>query len=121
MQARPFLGDVERPGLNLGNCGSRRTSGGPVGAASAQGAPTIGEALSLIERTEMSGSEFERENIVTETLSATAASKPADTSSDNSSHEHNHEHTWRPAFRPRRVSTIRATSTMPAVSASSRI
>ena len=44
----------------------------------------------------MSGSEFERENIVTETLSANAASKPADTSSDNSSHEHNHEHTWRP-------------------------
>ena len=40
VQARPFLRDVERPGLNLRNCGSRRTSGGPVGAASAQGAPT---------------------------------------------------------------------------------
>src|SRR6187551_1309773 len=35
----------------------------------------------------MSGSEFERENIVAETLSATAASKPADTP---------REHTWRP-------------------------
>ena len=37
-----------------------------------------GEALSLFERNKMSGSEFERENIVAETLSATAASKPAD-------------------------------------------
>ena len=36
--------------------------------------------LALIERTKMSGSEFERENIVTEALSATAASKPADRS-----------------------------------------
>jgi glutamate synthase (NADPH/NADH) large chain len=44
----------------------------------------------------MSGSEFERENIVTETLSANADSKPADTSSDNSSLEHAREHTWRP-------------------------
>jgi glutamate synthase (NADPH/NADH) large chain len=35
----------------------------------------------------MSGSEFERENIVAETLSATAASKPADSP---------REHTWRP-------------------------
>jgi len=35
----------------------------------------------------MSGSEFERENIVTETLSATAASKAADIA---------REHTWRP-------------------------
>src|SRR4029077_15161744 len=45
---------------------------------------------------EMSGSEFERENIVTETLSATAASKPADISSDNFTHEHTREHSWRP-------------------------
>jgi glutamate synthase (NADPH/NADH) large chain len=35
----------------------------------------------------MSGSEFERENIVAETLSATAASKPADIV---------REHDWRP-------------------------
>jgi len=42
-----------------------------VGAASAQGAPVTVKALDLIERTEMSGSEFERENIVAETLSAT--------------------------------------------------
>ena len=41
VQARPFLRDVERPSLNLRNCGSRRTSGGPVGAASVQGAPTM--------------------------------------------------------------------------------
>jgi len=39
-KARSFLGDVERPGLNSEIFGSRRTSGGPVGAASAQGAPT---------------------------------------------------------------------------------
>ena len=45
VQARPFLGDVERPGLNLGNCGSRRTSGGPVGTANVQGAPVTVEAL----------------------------------------------------------------------------
>ena len=36
VQARPFLRDVERPSLNLGNFGSRRTSGGPVGAANAK-------------------------------------------------------------------------------------
>ena len=41
VQARPFLRDVERPSLNLRNCGSRRTSGGPVGAASVHGAPTM--------------------------------------------------------------------------------
>src|ERR1700675_3630163 len=46
-----------------------------------------GEALSRIERIEMSGSEIERENIVTETLSSTAASKPAEVA---------REHTWRP-------------------------
>jgi len=40
----------------------------------------------------MSGSEFERENIVTETLSATAASKPDDTSIK----EPAREHSWRP-------------------------
>ena len=40
----------------------------------------------------MSGSEFERENIVTEMLSATAATKPADTSLEDSRREHN----WRP-------------------------
>ena len=51
-----------------------------------------GEALSLFERNEMSGSEFERENIVAETLSATAASKPADTLLEDSPREHN----WRP-------------------------
>ena len=39
----------------------------------------------------MSGSEFERENIVTEALSATAASKPADTRSKPA-----REHNWRP-------------------------
>ena len=42
----------------------------------AQGAPTNGEAFSLIERTEMSGSEFERENIVSDALSAAPDSKP---------------------------------------------
>src|ERR1039458_3199194 len=46
-----------------------------------------GEALSLIERTEMSGSEFERENIVTDALSAAPASKPAEPA---------REHSWRP-------------------------
>ncbi len=40
----------------------------------------------------MSGSEFERENIVAEALSATAASKPADTLPEDSPREHN----WRP-------------------------
>ena len=40
----------------------------------------------------MSGSEFERENIVAETLSATAASKPADTLLEDSPREHD----WRP-------------------------
>ena len=40
----------------------------------------------------MSGSEFERENIVAETLSATAASKPADTSPG----DFQREHSWRP-------------------------
>ena len=40
----------------------------------------------------MSGSEFERENIVAETLSATAASKPADTSLEDTPREHS----WRP-------------------------
>src|SRR4051812_41059134 len=40
----------------------------------------------------MSGSEFERENIVAETLSATAASKPADTLFG----DFPPEHTWRP-------------------------
>ena len=40
----------------------------------------------------MSGSEFERENIVAEALSATAASKPADTLLEDSPREHD----WRP-------------------------
>src|SRR5438105_913188 len=40
----------------------------------------------------MSGSEFERENIVAEALSATAASKPADTLPADSPREHS----WRP-------------------------
>ena len=40
----------------------------------------------------MSGSEFERENIVAETLSATAASKPADTLLEDVQREHD----WRP-------------------------
>src|SRR5215216_4495255 len=40
----------------------------------------------------MSGSEFERENIVAETLSATAASKPADTLLEDTPREHS----WRP-------------------------
>src|SRR6185503_2267377 len=40
----------------------------------------------------MSGSEFERENIVAETLSATAASKPADTLLEDTPREHD----WRP-------------------------
>ena len=39
----------------------------------------------------MSGSEFERENIVTETLSATAASKPDDMSNQEVAREHD----WR--------------------------
>src|ERR1700722_224820 len=42
------FGDAERLGLNLGNRGSRRTSGGPVGAATAQGAPTTVRPLALI-------------------------------------------------------------------------
>src|SRR3977135_2058604 len=46
-----------------------------------------GEALSRIERIEMSGSEIERETIVTETLSSTAASKPAEVA---------REFSWRP-------------------------
>src|SRR5258707_6460311 len=50
------------------------------------------KALDLIERTKMSGLEFERENIVTETLSATAASKPDDTSTQ----EPAREPSWRP-------------------------
>src|SRR5450756_1098505 len=42
----------------------------------------------------MSGSEFERENIVTNALSAASDSKPAD---DNIQREHTpREHTWRP-------------------------
>src|SRR6184192_3046635 len=40
----------------------------------------------------MSGSEFERENIVAEALSATAASKPADALLEDSVREHD----WRP-------------------------
>jgi glutamate synthase (NADPH/NADH) large chain len=40
----------------------------------------------------MSGSEFERENIVAEALSATAASKPADTLLEDTPREHS----WRP-------------------------
>ena len=40
----------------------------------------------------MSGSEFERENIVAEALSATAASKPADTLLEDTPREHD----WRP-------------------------
>jgi glutamate synthase (NADPH) large chain len=41
----------------------------------------------------MSGSEFERENIITDALSAGLASKPAD---DTIQREHEREHTWRP-------------------------
>src|SRR6202034_3513264 len=48
-----------------------------------------GEALRLIERTEMSGSEFERENIVREALWAAAASNPAEADAGR-------EHNWRP-------------------------
>ena len=45
----------------------------------------------------MSGSEFERENIVAEALSATAASKPADTLLENAQLENvQREHDWRP-------------------------
>src|SRR5882672_202384 len=46
-----------------------------------------GEALALFERTDMSGSEFERENIVTDALSAAPASKPDEPA---------REHSWRP-------------------------
>ena len=40
----------------------------------------------------MSGSEFERENIVTDALSANPASKPAEASQEDSPREHS----WRP-------------------------
>ena len=43
--------------------------------------------LRPLERTEMSGSELERENIVTDALSAAPASKPLEPA---------REHTWRP-------------------------
>src|SRR3984957_1256696 len=47
----------------------------------------------------MSGSEFERDNIVADTLAVAPASKPAELHVE-SSHadvpEHTHEHTWRP-------------------------
>src|SRR6476661_4619849 len=46
-----------------------------------------GEALTGSRGTEMNGSEFERENIVTDALSAGPASKPAEPA---------REHTWRP-------------------------
>src|ERR1700736_5529320 len=46
-----------------------------------------GEALTGLRGTEMSGSEFERENIVTDALSADPASKPAELA---------REHDWRP-------------------------
>src|SRR4030081_2493340 len=51
-----------------------------------------GEALSLFERIEMSGSEFEREHIVTDALSATAASKPDAAAQE----EPQREFSWRP-------------------------
>src|SRR6202165_5141365 len=46
-----------------------------------------GEALAGLRGQEMSGSEFERENIVTDALSADPASKPAESA---------REHSWRP-------------------------
>ncbi|MGA9300839.1 MAG: hypothetical protein WBW45_11445, partial [Bradyrhizobium sp.] len=80
--ARPFAGDAERPCLNLditargGRAVARR-----AGSANAQGAPLTVKAFSLIDwlrGLEMSRSEIEHESIVTQTLSASAASKPAD-------------------------------------------
>ena len=88
------LRDVERPSLNFGNCGSRRTSGGPVGAASAQGAPgDDGEALAGLR-----GRRDERVGIRARThpdeaLSATAISKPDDADSNLNIAR---EHSWRP-------------------------
>src|SRR5260370_7130617 len=58
--------------------GLERRRGGPGGAANAQGAQSDGEALSRIEEDEMNGSEFERENIATDALSAASAFKPAE-------------------------------------------
>jgi hypothetical protein len=58
----------------------------------------------------MSGSEFERENIVAEALSATAASKPA----DNLLEDFPREHDWR-----RRRGHVRPEEKNSAASASS--
>src|SRR6516162_5451784 len=65
-----------------------RTSGGPVGSAERPRCAGNGEALSPRGQN-MSGSEIERENIVTETLSASADSKPLE-------REHEREFSWRP-------------------------
>ena len=52
-----------------------------MGAANAQGAPTTTvRPFAGLRGCEMSGSEFERENIVTDALSAAPASKPAEPS-----------------------------------------
>src|SRR5260370_1429408 len=49
--------------------------------------------IALLRGLEMSGSEFERENIVTDALSAAPASKPDALSLENPAREHS----WRPA------------------------
>src|SRR5450755_638868 len=51
-----------------------------------------GEALTGLRGLEMSGSEFERENIVTDALSAAPTSKPVEPSLENPWREHD----WRP-------------------------
>src|SRR5258707_15152248 len=56
-----------------------------------------GEALTGLRGRKMSGSEFERENIMTDVLSAAPASKPADQLEDSQLLEDSRrEHDWRP-------------------------
>src|SRR5579872_1625552 len=68
----------------------------PGGCRNVQGAPNTVRPLTK-GRGHMSGSEFERETIVTGMLSATADSKAADAAHDASYGPHTPElHTWRP-------------------------
>ena len=64
VQARPFVGDVGRPSLNF----EIAARGGRAVARwvprNAQGAPTTVRPIALLRGLEMSGSEFERENIL---------------------------------------------------------
>src|SRR5262249_10708222 len=84
-----FAGGDERDGLNLRHCGSRRTSGDPVGAATPKVRRWTTVRISLAGSRglrKMSGSEFERENIIHDALSAAPDLKPVET----------REHSWRP-------------------------